>query len=335
MSGASRYRDARENAGVEMSFFVGIDEAGYGPVLGPLVVAAAVFEVPGDGEPDLWRALAPHIARTETDGPDAVCIADSKRLHRGAGRLGRLERHVLATCPDLPLPARLRTLTRRLGVPDEHLAAGEPWYDREFPELPLAASLDRIEKLRARFTAGLNEVGGRLVSVRASLAQPWRFNRLVEVTHNKARTLWTLGAEAIERALGDLDGRRVHVTMDHQGGRVYYADLLRQTFLMSRVDVLDEGSGESRYRVRTGRHDMHLRFLEKADGLSLPVALASMYAKYVREVFMAEFNRWWAGRAEGVAPTAGYWTDYHRWAREMAPYLAALDLPEPQYVRSR
>jgi ribonuclease HII len=47
-----------------------------------------------------------------------------------------------------------------------------------------------------------------------------------------------------------------------------------------------------------------------------PVALASMTAKYVRELAMRAFNAHWGRLAPGVAPTAGYPVDAGRWRRE-------------------
>jgi hypothetical protein len=52
-----------------------------------------------------------------------------------------------------------------------------------------------------------------------------------------------------------------------------------------------------------------------------------MTAKYVRELSMAAFNAWWAGRCPGLAPTAGYPVDAGRWRRdaEVAVQVAGLD----------
>ena len=51
----------------------------------------------------------------------------------------------------------------------------------------------------------------------------------------------------------------------------------------------------------------------------LPVAAASMTAKYVRELAMLAFNAHWSGREPGLTPTAGYPVDAARWRREAAP----------------
>jgi hypothetical protein len=43
-----------------------------------------------------------------------------------------------------------------------------------------------------------------------------------------------------------------------------------------------------------------------------------MTAKYVRELAMEAFNRFWSSRVPGLAATAGYPVDARRWRTEAA-----------------
>ena len=317
-----------------MATLVGIDEAGYGPVLGPLVVAAAVFEVPDRlAVADLWDTLASGVAhRGRKDG--RLWIDDSKKVYQGERRLERLEENVLAACP-LDLPAGFHAFTQWLGVPAEHVTDDEPWHSAAFPPLPLAAEAGRIAELRASWRGALDSTGVRFLGGTAALAQPWRFNRLVAATDNKADVLWGLAMDVLERVRGASGGTDLEIVMDKHGGRTYYAAPLGASFLVP-VRVLAESAASSRYRVETVTGQaLQFEIRERADGASLPAALASMIAKYVREVCMAQFNRYWQGRAAEVAPTAGYWEDYQRWAGELRPLLETLDLRPEQYIRSR
>ena len=104
-----------------MGFVIGMDEAGYGPNLGPLVLTATVWEVPGrwPKKTDFWKAFEPiaqrEVARRkksaakkagetpaaeEFDEPpftdDRLHIADSKSVYCPATGLGALERGALA-----------------------------------------------------------------------------------------------------------------------------------------------------------------------------------------------------------------------------------------------
>ncbi len=68
----------------------GIDEAGYGPMLGPLVVSISLFRLPGDDpSPDLWETLAPAVNRSAKK--NSIPVNDSKKLFRQKGRLTNLE----------------------------------------------------------------------------------------------------------------------------------------------------------------------------------------------------------------------------------------------------
>ena len=72
-----------------MTLVVGTDEAGYGPNLGPLVVAATAWEVAAaaDDVDGVFTAVAADLAGL---------WGDSKQIFRGGAGLSALERGVLA-----------------------------------------------------------------------------------------------------------------------------------------------------------------------------------------------------------------------------------------------
>ena len=96
-----------------------------------------------------------------------------------------------------------------------------------------------------------------------------------------------------------------------------------------------EGADESRYRVEGLPRAVTITFRPRADGDSAAVALASMLCKYLREVCMRQFNRFWAGHVPGLAPTAGYPVDAKRFYAQIQPAMARLGLTPDQVWRKK
>ena len=125
------------------------------------------------------------------------------------------------------------------------------------------------------------------------------------------------------RALvGHAEGAFVHAVVDRQGGRISYARELLGVFPGASVRVLRQGADESLYELSRGRSAFaEVRFVRNAEASHLPVAVASMTAKYIRELAMARFNAHYCGRMRELKPTAGYATDAGRWLADAAPIL--------------
>ena len=92
-----------------MPWIIGIDEAGYGPPLGPLVMTSVACRIPGSaGKTDLWRLLEAVVRGHSCEPDERILIADSKLVYSTARGLHDLEFGVTAA---LPYPRR-STLAR-------------------------------------------------------------------------------------------------------------------------------------------------------------------------------------------------------------------------------
>ncbi len=316
-----------------MACVIGTDEAGYGPNLGPLVVAATVWRVGGDRPLD---ALLDQLAALRA-GADGL-IGDSKRLYTPGGRLASIERGVLAAlgCSDAPAScgASWRAL---LGWLDpQHLAAlaDLPWHAAYDADLPVDAPAGAIAAARARLAAALGAAGGQLVGLRARVVFPAEFNARVAECHSKgtALSLWTL--ELVRDLLAGLEDQAILVQCDKHGGRNRYGALLQHVFAAPWVEVCEESRAASAYRWDSAGRRVEARFTARGERF-VPAALASMTAKYVRELAMRAFNEFWLARVPGLRPTAGYPTDAQRFHAAIRPVQQQLGIADAMLWRER
>jgi hypothetical protein len=155
------------------------------------------------------------------------------------------------------------------------------------------------------------------------------FNRVVAGSGSKA-TVLAIGLVELLRAAdrGVPAGEPVLVIADKQGGRNFYGPALAGAFPDGWPVVECESPEESRYRVEGLARPLTVVFRPEADSGSVSVSLASMLCKYVREVCMGQFNRFWCGHVPGLKPTAGYPVDAKRFYAEIRPAMDRLGVRE-------
>jgi hypothetical protein len=157
-----------------------------------------------------------------------------------------------------------------------------------------------------------------------------RFNGLLEEHGSKGVALSRTSLNLLRDVWDPDDSQPVWIIADKHGGRNRY-DLLLDEILDGRMVFRVQESLEfSLYRV--GKTE--LRFQTKAEA-HLPVALASMVCKYIRELSMDLFNRYWTTHVDDLAPTKGYPTDAHRFRRDIAEAQARLGIPDAVLWRNR
>jgi len=270
-----------------MTVVIGTDEAGYGPNLGPLVIAATAWRIAAEES-----AAETAIAKAARDAADPWL--DSKLVYRGGTGLARLEERVLASLA--------------VANSDWPSAVGAA-------PLPRAASGDAVARLASRLRDALAGRGVALEIVRCRAIEPAEFNRALDAGLTKADLL---SRATLDLAAGLRDrwpNERTIVWCDRHGGRRRYAGLLAERFAVPLVVPEVEAADHSCYELPAA--DCRVEFRVGGEARP-PVALASMTAKYVRELAMLAFNESWSRRLPGLEPTAGYPVDAARWRREAA-----------------
>ncbi|HEX5009870.1 MAG TPA: hypothetical protein VFY71_05675 [Planctomycetota bacterium] len=317
-----------------MTVICGIDEAGYGPWLGPLVVAASAFRLAdGAREASLHRLVA------LKDGGGGLPIDDSKKLWNGPGCMGALETSVLghvALARGL-LPLRVDTLLE--GAVDfvSEEVDELPWYAARLmrQRLPRRADVGQLLERATRHAELLDDRGLSCVALLVAPVPEPRFNQVTLLHGSKAWPVFLAAARLIEALMQRFPREELVIHVDRQGGRIHYGELLQGFFPLAPLVVLRERPIESIYRFDfPDRPPVKVHVHVEADASKAPVALASLAAKCVRELFMESLNAWFAERQPGVKPTAGYHRDAHRFLRDVAPLLEH-EAPRERLVRIR
>lgn len=321
--------------GVNWGVRAGLDEAGLGPLLGPLCIGWSAIAVEGAAS-DLWEVLDEAVLRSPKRGDERLVVADSKRVHDGTARgRARLESTALAFARaaghDVSTARALwETPPPHLRPTAEEIAA-HPWYtcERTWPAHQEATVLEaQTALLRATSRADVREACVRVVP-EASLNESW--DRL----DNKASAVWELVRGAIHDLFDRFGAEGLHLVLDRQGGRRRYGALLAAEFPFAEVRTLREDREECIVEVRRGSERMRIEVRPRAESSSLPVAVASCLAKQAREAAMEAFNRWFGEFDPGLRPTAGYVQDGRRWLTEAAPALERAGVERGRLVRTR
>jgi hypothetical protein len=272
-------------------FVVGVDENGLGPLLGALVSTAVTLEVSAyDATP--LRALGL-----------AAGLTDSKKSG-GFGRMARCESVALALAESLGgrpigdvdafLDAIAEGGVAPLRAPCPARARPQCWIESfALPAYGGSAAAGR------GLLAGLVEAGVIVRRVRTAVACAGVLNAQLDRGVNKL----AVNLAAFERLV--LDGRAftgedVLAVCGMIGGIRKYDAHFRH-FALARAE--EQGGGVSAWRVPGVGS---VRFVVDADDAHLPVALASMVGKYVREVTMERVVRFYRARVPDLPAASGY-----------------------------
>ncbi|QEG23223.1 hypothetical protein [Mariniblastus fucicola] len=330
-----------------MQHIIATDEAGYGPNLGPLVIGATRWKC-SDTNFDFQNALSDFVfdqksklakyeKRTSQPG---LMIADSKAVY-ASGKIELLERGVLASLHAIhgTVPRTGNELMSLLGIDNDSNHHAEychlEYFQSNEIELPFQCELASIQALGNQIRESLSTNDAAIEQLSVATVFPKRFNESIDALGNKASCL-TAESLSLIRSIMDITdsctGDCFDIRCDKHGGRNRYADSLREHFSDPSVIVEIESRPSSRYRIQNGTSS--IEFNAKGESW-LPIALASMAAKYVREMFMLQWNRYWQTHLPQLKPTKGYPVDAKRFKKDIDSMQRKLGIADADIWRMR
>ncbi len=283
-------------------FVVGIDENGLGPVLGPLIVTGSLFRC------SERRELGP---KTADFFP--LRIRDSKRVFSQRNKAhGERAVFAMAALLQRELPGTCRDFLNRFTLQgEEGLRKGCPREGEEIcwhgdPILPLwSGNPPDPEALgvgRHKLRQALMNQGLELVDVKSEVCCVRDFNALLmERGRSKAGVNFTLFERVIRYFHEQYDTDILFLCGKNMATMRYEAffGYLEQFPLISK----EESPAASVYRF-DGLGEV--RFLVDGEEASLPIAVSSLFGKYLREVFMERQNAFFAQRIPDLPRFSGY-----------------------------
>jgi len=325
----------------EMStLLIATDEAGYGPKLGPLVIAAyfrsgtaQAVRLNRDRRCDLPEGSRPAANKPPSDGPNVdgigPTIESSSAISFDALNELFSPLRVPFSCDgnQVVVDDSKAVFKPAQGLSSLHtvVSAAMHWAGHSDPRLgdwlakiadldvqsiietPWFDTLDDRSFLVADQTRSLlqhwQRTGLRLHDIRSRIVTARQFNSRCVDGYNKADLLSESTIGLVRSLIDSHESKRsvVSVHCDRHGGRRYYGGLLQHLFPESQLQVIAESKQQSRYRLTRPEQSIEIAFTVKGDSFT-PVALSSMVAKYLRERLMDSLNRYFLDRHQGTVP---------------------------------
>jgi len=319
-----------------MVVLVGIDEAGFGPILGPLVVSSSTFLLPHHFlTADLWQILRKSVGSRRKHLAGRLLITDSKKAFNKSLGTKHLKRTTLACLRCLgKKPATLTELLKLL-CPDclERLEA-YPWY-RDAGSYEILADETDTAIASAVLGEDFAANGIELLELKSYCLDVAYYNKMVSSVKNKASVLFTTTSQLIKNAFDNFAGDVLQIIVDRQGGRVRYRRILQRMFPAMELKILRESPAVSSYELQADGKQMRLHFAVDADERFFTVSLASMLSKYLRELLIDNINRYFISHCVQLRPTAGYWKDGLRFIEDLKKNIPDVGFDSNRLIRCR
>ena len=361
---------------MENNYYVlGIDEAGYGPDIGPLVVTSSLFRLSEKYHSGkFWETLSEIVSKKTKEFPEKVIVSDSKDIFKNHPKnylIGETTA-LCSYCLLYPMPLNFQEFLQNIFLDNLDLfqkrcktfskyAYRMCWGNNNFfSEDPLNSKnlnpKPYINDLFPKLKKVIKSSGIDLIDIKSIVLCPHLYNesitkkgklflnylqfeRLIEnalkmilienisvkdkeetVKLEKKYKKETINFKKNEQK-NNLNS--IFVIADKLGSKKYYINYLKSGLLGNfKIKILEQDKNISNYRILKDSKlssnllnsldrilnnlEIRISFIKEGDKTHFPIALSSVFSKYIRERFIKNINEFFATKIQNLKPTKGY-----------------------------
>ena len=244
-------------------YICGIDENGFGPMLGPLVVTGIL---------------------TDKDIKIPEYIMDSKIFYKNKKDFKKLEEIgiVLYYMIEKKLPVSPYEIYKRFVI-------SECPFNENICEknIPYNFKIDSIDKLLLKYNDFLKE-RNKLKEIRVKVICPYFFNEFI----NKKNSKFILNLSVFCKIIKEMiKYKEIKFFCGKVGSFVYYKNYLYYFFPEYKIKIIEENEKVSSYEISNKKQNFKVIFYKDVEKISSLSSLSSILGKYIREIIMESIRK--------------------------------------------
>jgi len=373
---------------LENNYYVlGIDEAGYGPDIGPLVVTSSLFRLSEKYHSEkFWDTLSEIISKKTKEFPEKVIVSDSKDIFKNHPKnylIGETTA-LCSYCLLYPAPLNFQEFLQNIFLDNLDLFQKRcktfskytyrmcwgnnnffsedplnsknldpsPFLDNLFPKLKKVIKSSGIDLIDIKSVVLCPHLYNESITKKGKLFFNYlQFERLIEnalkrilieniSVRDKEETVklekkYKKATRNFKKNEQKNNLNSIYVIADKLGSKKYYINYLKSGLLGDfKIKILEQNRNISSYELLNNL-EIRLSFIKEGDKTHFPIALSSVFSKYIRERFIKNINEFFATKIQDLEPTKGYAYKIEKFIEVTNDVRKKYDIAQNCFLRKR
>jgi len=373
---------------LENNYYVlGIDEAGYGPDIGPLVVTSSLFRLSEKYHSEkFWDTLSEIISKKTKEFPEKVIVSDSKDIFKNHPKnylIGETTA-LCSYCLLYPAPLNFQEFLQNIFLDNLDLFQKRcktfskytyrmcwgnnnffsedplnsknldpsPFLDNLFPKLKKVIKSSGIDLIDIKSVVLCPHLYNESITKKGKLFFNYlQFERLIEnalkrilieniSVRDKEETVklekkYKKATRNFKKNEQKNNLNSIYVIADKLGSKKYYINYLKSGLLGDfKIKILEQNRNISSYELLNNL-EIRLSFIKEGDKTHFPIALSSVFSKYIRERFIKNINEFFATKIQDLESTKGYAYKIEKFIEVTNDVRKKYDIAQNCFLRKR